>query len=350
MSGKLKILTIDGGGTRGIIPATILGLLENERKKTDANFSFREHFDLIAGTSTGGIIALALAKGVPAIKIAEMYLNKSRKIFDDTVLDDLRDGFGKNLGADYTQVNLFKMLVAKDLLGRATLKDIADWRGQNGKQVQVMITTFDLSPKDNLGRDVNFRPRVFNSFFHRDRNELLADLACRTSAGPTYFPIYQSRYIDGGVAINNPAMAAITFAINSSNAEIGDYGGLDNKQKGLGKNINDLQLFSLGTGTSTHNRIPQEIVGDGDWGNIKWIKYLPDLLTESNMQTTDYYVSQLMPEQNFLRIQHDLSTINNGKVIRLDMTDKKVLSEMYDLAVSYYSKNKDMLHDFVFRY
>lgn len=322
------ILAIDGGGTRGIIPATLLAKLE-ERLGKPCN----QIFDLIAGTSTGGIIALALSAGIKAKVVQELYLEKADKIFYDDFWDNLRDGFGKNTGADYKQDKLKEILLS--LLGNTTLGDVRDIAEHSPKAFTVMVPTFDLSAeKDPLKTDRNYRPKIFTSFHAHDFSCRLVDIACATSAGPTYFPIYQSSdnnlpgsYIDGGVAINNPAMAALALAVNEEN--------------GLGWNVKECRVLSLGTGTSNRNWFDKSMIGDGDWGNLQWVKYLPDLLVESNVQASEYYVRQMIPdcENNYRRIQHDLSNLRaaKNKTIGLDTVKKEVLRAMQERAEQYFN-------------
>ncbi len=97
MKPPFRILSIDGGGTRGVIPATLLDALQQTTGQHPT-----ELFDLFAGTSTGGIICIGLAYGLEPAQLVDLYLNQSGKVFHDTRLDDLRDGFGKNFGADYS--------------------------------------------------------------------------------------------------------------------------------------------------------------------------------------------------------------------------------------------------------
>jgi uncharacterized protein len=79
-----RILALDGGGSRGIIPATILDCLQKE-----TGINPLEHFDLIAGTSTGGIIGIALAAGISPAELVDLYLNKSGEIFSENWLDEI---------------------------------------------------------------------------------------------------------------------------------------------------------------------------------------------------------------------------------------------------------------------
>ena len=79
---KFKVLSIDGGGIKGVFPAYLLMLIESElEKRKDGRTKIYQHFDLITGTSTGGIIALALSFGIPAKEIYELYLNNAKSIF-----------------------------------------------------------------------------------------------------------------------------------------------------------------------------------------------------------------------------------------------------------------------------
>ena len=344
MAQPYRILSIDGGGTRGVIPAT---LLDGIYQATGQHPT--ELFDLFAGTSTGGIISIGLAYGLEPAQLIDLYLNQSDKVFHDTQLDNLRDGFGKNFGADYSNKPLRKILTA--LFGEATLGDVNERLRQQGPDKCLMVCSFHLNPQDN-DQPINFRPVIYNSSFIRDRDVKLVDLALRTSAGPTYFPIYQN-HIDGGVSINHPAMAAVAFAINCNTSEKLEYCYLSGANKGLGKSLQALQVLSLGTGTSNQNRIAPEIIRRkrrGDWGNLQWIEYLPDLLTESNMQTSDYYVQQVLKtsgtENQYYRIQllFDDSgapeviraQLKRGKVLGLDVRDKRLLQAMHTFANDYF--------------
>lgn len=296
-----KILSIDGGGIRGIIPANILARIERKTNKP-----IREIFQLIAGTSTGGIICLALIHGLKAEEMLNFYLKNSEVIFKDTLRDDVRDGFGKNIGADYSQKNLERIF--KVIFRKAKLKDLF-----HPKRAIALVPAYDLSPFEK-GHPVNFKPKVFNSLSEDDKNELLVNVACRTTAAPTYFPIREKKYIDGGVAINHPAMAAVAFAINND------------PQNGMNLKLNELKVLSLGTGVSNQLRIEPQKVDNGDWGNIQWMKYLPDLVTESNIQTSEYYVRQILNFNNdidkrYLRIQPTLDV-----KIEIDTTSPQLLN------------------------
>jgi patatin-like phospholipase/acyl hydrolase len=342
------ILSIDGGGTRGIIPATILQCVFEDTRMHPAAI-----FDMMAGTSTGGIICIALAAQKTTQRVVELYRDEADDIFHDTGWDDFRDGFGKNLGADYTQDRLKKILDHE--FGTLDMRQVHDALQQKYNRERIlMVTSFDLNPQDD-GRSVNFKPAVFNSSFQRDKNERLVDLAMRTSAGPTYFPIYQKKYVDGGVALNHPAMAAVAFVLNCYHGPQLEYRA--DGFRGLNKRPNEIKVLSLGCGTSNNNYIDPQDIGSGDWGNLKWIKYLPDMLTESNVQASDYYVRQVLHPDNYLRIQlefnHDdapdeiKKAIQAGKVLGLDVKEAKLLKAMETYARNHYSKNRESILSFL---
>ncbi|WP_138991138.1 patatin-like phospholipase family protein [Larkinella sp. C7] len=359
MNKPLRILSIDGGGTRGLIPATILQCIQQDTGKKPLDL-----FDLFIGTSTGGIISIGLFFGLETGQLVDLYLNKAEEIFDDSWFDDVRDGFGKKLGSDYSNDNLKKIL--KNLFADTTLKQVHEKHnpslGEGELRKILMVPSFDLNPTVKVGDDMkptNFRAIVFNSFLKRYEKDTLVDLALRTSAGPTYFPIYEKQYIDGGVALNHPAMAAVAFAINDNefgpdDGETPDYCYPDGLRKGLGLELSELRVLSISCGTSNKNFVPKNDIKTGDWGEIQWVKYLPDLLTESNVQVSEYYVSQVLTKKRYKRLAPtfddpdiaDLKPIFN-KIIGLDEVKKDVLEGMQECAKRYYTKHKDAILAFV---
>jgi uncharacterized protein len=341
----LNILSIDGGGTRGIIPATILDCIFQDTGKHPVDI-----FDLLAGTSTGGILCVGYGYGIDTASMVNLYLTQSKDIFYDSGWDDLRDGFGKNTGADYSNDRFKKILTG--LFKNSTL---ATLHGKLPAEKGIMVCSFDLNPDDN-GKPINFRPRVYHSDFFKDQDVKLVDLCLMTSAGPTYFPIYNN-HVDGGVSLNNPSMAAVAYAINDSDEGGKEYRHPDGKRKGLGLSLKDVKVFSLGCGTSNKNYIAEEDIRKkdrGDWGNLQWVKYLPDMLTESNMQASDYYIRQLIPDKRLRRIQFEFDAKdspevlkNPKKVLGLDVKDPILLQALHDYAKSTYKKKKDDILKFL---
>lgn len=348
---QIKILSIDGGGTRGVIPATIL----NEVFK-DTGKAPKDIFYLMAGTSTGGILCTGYAAGLPTQELLELYLKKADNIFYDTGWDDIRDGFGKNTGADYSNERLKQELEAA--FQDKTLYDIYQHNLASGLG-RLMVCTFDLNPVvvDPLTgkkQPINFRPKVYHSDFIRDAGEKLVDICLQTSAGPTYFPIYKN-HVDGGVSLNNPAMAAVAYAINGRKDGGGEYRHPDGASRGLARALQELKILSLGCGTSNRNFIPEAEIkarDNGDWGNLQWIKYLPDMLTESNMQASSYYVDQLLAPSQYKRIQlffdrPEAPDILNGASLGPDVKRRDLLEAMVLYAEEVYRRNKNEILRFL---
>jgi patatin-like phospholipase/acyl hydrolase len=259
-----RILSVDGGGIRGLYAAVLLDRLARKVP------TLVDRVDLVAGTSTGGIIALALAHGLAPADLVALYRDRAKEIFDDSWRDDLKD-LGGLTGAEYDNGKLKTLL--GEVFGKKTrLKHL---------RKRVLVPTFDL---DNESPDPGkrmWKPKFFHNFPGPDSDgeELVVDVALRTSAAPTYFPTYQG-YIDGAVVANNPAMAALAQALDA----------------GTGKQaLQDVRLFSLGTGVN-----PAYVAGkDLDWGYAQWAKPLIRLMVDGMMGVADYQCARLLQHRYF---------------------------------------------------
>jgi patatin-like phospholipase/acyl hydrolase len=259
------ILSLDGGGIRGIFSARVLERLEQSLP------GFLGTLDLLAGTSTGGIIALGLAAGMPPAQLVRLYRDEGSKIFDDSWLDSLRD-LGNLSGAKYDNTNLHEILT-REFDGRAvsTLDDLAR---------RVLIPTFDLDdgqdPRRNPDKPRTWKPKFFHNYPGPDSDgaELIVDVAMRTSAAPTYFPTY-GRFVDGGVVANDPSMAALAQALNDQTG---------------GQELREIRLLSIGTGIN-----PTYIAGaDHDWGYAQWARPIITLMMDGVMGVAVYECTQIL--------------------------------------------------------
>jgi len=259
---KYRILCLDGGGLRGLVTAVVL-----QRLNAAAGLAgWLDKVDLIAGTSTGGILALAIAKGLPPEAIRTLYETKGKKIFDDSWLDNLVD-LGQVMGAEYDNRNLEKEL--KKVLGvGTTLGDLPR---------RVLIPTFDLDNEADDAAARSWKPKVFHNLPTPDSDAAVPayKAALYTSAAPTYFPSVDG-FVDGGVYANNPSMCALAQAQDSRLPQC--------------PRLADIVLLSLGTGTSLVHVKGKEL----DWGFAQWAKPLIGLMMDGVMGIADFQCRQLL--------------------------------------------------------
>jgi uncharacterized protein len=261
---KYRVLSIDGGGIRGLVTTILLQRIT----QVPGLEKILDSLDLIAGTSTGGLLALAIADQIDLGQIRDMYVNKGPAIFDDSWLDDLVD-LGKLRGADYSTGPLQREL--KRLFGDTTL-------GQLKKR--VLITSFDLDNEDPAARA--WKPKLFHNFPgpNSDRAALAFKVGLYTSAAPTYFPSVDG-YIDGGVYASNPSMCALAQTQDSRYSPT--------------PAIADILLLSLGTGTSL-----QYVKGQAlDWGYAQWVKPLINLMLDGTAGIADYQCRQILGDRYY---------------------------------------------------
>jgi uncharacterized protein len=290
-----RILSFDGGGIRGIVSLVMLRRLQRRTPELVART------DLIAGTSTGGIIALGLAAGKSVDELIALYRDNGERIFDDSWWDDVVD-LGKISGADYDSRNLAKVLRRE--FGDTRLREL---------NKQVLIPAFDLDNEDPDPRRRTWKPLFYHNFpgSDSDGEQRVVDVALSTSAAPTYFPSYRGN-VDGGVVANNPSMAALT--------ETQDPRAVLSPRPGL----EEILMLSVGTGT-----VLSYVAGTKhDWGYAQWAKPLLNLLLDASMGIADYECRQILRER-----YHRLAPVfDPGVNIRLD--EWKRLPELIAFAES----------------
>ncbi len=200
-----RILSIDGGGIKGILPAAVLA--ECERRFLKGGSS-ADYFDLIAGTSTGGIIALGLGYGLRAEEVLEIYLEHGAEIFPKRPVPQMP--FGEKLGAIYQFArDLAVYRYEREPLERALKNRFGDTLlGSVDKRLN--IPTFDGF------NEVNVLKTPHHPDFRLDWQEEIVTAALATSAAPTFFSTYRNgtrHFADGGVWANNPVMVALVDAM-----------------------------------------------------------------------------------------------------------------------------------------
>ena len=259
-----RILSLDGGGIRGIITVILMQRLNSDPQLA----GWLDSVDLIAGTSTGGLLALGLANGLDLQRIRDLYENRGQAIFDDSWLDNLVD-LGTIIGAQYGIRNLTREL--RRILGQTTL-------GQLRKR--VLIAAFDLDNEASDPARRTWKPKLFHNFPGPDSDSsLLAyKVGLYTAAAPTYFPSADG-YIDGGVYASNPSMCALAQTQDSR------FAGQPS--------ISDEVLLSLGTGTPLTYIQGRNL----NWGYAQWAKPLVNLMLDGTAGIADYQCRQILGQR-----------------------------------------------------
>ena len=190
--GKFQILSLDGGGLKGLFGVSFLAAWEECEGRSVTDF-----FDLIAGTSTGGIIALALGLGYSAKEILQFYLKEAASIFPASALAGIRHWVSTKYRADGLELALRQYFGDRKL---------------GASRVPLLVPAYYPKAGGLYIFKTPHHPRLRNDF-----REFVRDVARATSAAPTYFPAYKGEsgveLIDGGVWANNPVMLAITEAM-----------------------------------------------------------------------------------------------------------------------------------------
>ena len=331
MNKEFRILSIDGGGIRGIFPAMFLTQLEEELKASGKeNWQIYQNFDLICGTSTGGIIALALALGIPAKEIHELYLENSKDIFGNK-----RKGLAQLFFSAHKRSSLESIIRNKFLS-----KDGKDFRLRDCK-TNVCIPIYDLVEGKPSVYKNNYNPR-----FTRDFHLPAYQVALATAAAPVFFDPFSSDYVDlngvsktfsnkvdGGVFANNPTLLGIIEAKES-----------------FGKNLEDLKVLSLGTGTQEFS----DGKARNGWGILYWInpfkKRIMDLFLQGQSQLVENLISLMQNGIDKERVDnptfvyHRISTVlDNSLKIEMDETNKEKLNRLSEKALYQYHDHATLI-------
>lgn len=198
---EFRILSIDGGGIKGIFPASFLAEIE---ERYLAGGAIAKHFDLITGTSTGGIIALALSIGMPARDIAKLYMEHGQAIFPNPSWGMAGRGWR------------FVHGLARHQYDRTALMNLLE--GAFGERRYGEAGSRLCIPScDGRHGDVYVFKTPHHPDFKKDQHELMTTVAAATAAAPTYFQPLDSggyRFIDGGLWANNPVMVGLVDALS----------------------------------------------------------------------------------------------------------------------------------------
>ncbi|XP_057468633.1 patatin-like protein 2 isoform X2 [Actinidia eriantha] len=332
----ITILSIDGGGIRGIIPATILAYLESQLQELDGEDArLADYFDVIAGTSTGGLVTAMLTAPdknnrplFGARDIRQFYLDHGPKIFPQKwgILGSVRNILKPLIGPKYNGKYLHGII--REKLGETRLHQTL---------TNVVIPTFDIK---------HLQPTIFSTYEVKKSPYLdarLADICISTSAAPTYLPAYyfenqddkgnvrEFNLIDGGVAANNPTLVAISEVTKQIFGENPDFFPI--KPMDYGRFL----VISIGTGSpKAEKRYNAKMAAK--WGVLGWLLHggstpLVDIFTQASGDMVDFHNSvffqALHSEDNYLRIQEDTLTGTDASV---DVSTKKNLDKLVEIG------------------
>ncbi|RAL45057.1 hypothetical protein DM860_003816 [Cuscuta australis] len=296
----ITILAIDGGGVRGIIPATILHSLESHLQELEGpNARIADYFDIVAGTSTGSLIAAMLTApgddGRPCFTAAEIppfYKKESPCIFKKPVIHPLATTTTPGFRPKYDGAYLHDKI-----------KSIVRDTKLNHTLTNVVIPAYDVH---------RLKTVVFSSLQARrdaSKNPKLSDVCISSSAAPIFFPphsfklqssqgIEEFNLVDGGVAANNPVLLAIREAVRAYKVPL---------------QPESFMILSLGTGSCRADHMDR--IGDpSSWGAIKWLLIpqgtprITDVFMGASDEMVDVYTEMVLEgaacPDNYLRIQY----------------------------------------------
>ena len=274
-----RILSLDGGGIRGLVSCLWLAGVEDALTRTGKPGVLKS-FDLLAGSSTGAIVACGLAIGLPPQQLAELYREQRHEIFPGMagrLWSRAGRLFTQGVSAPrYDGKGLEKVL--KKVFGAATL-------GQAKKP--LLVTSYDT---------ISRTPIVFKSFKAEHADLPMWEVCRASSAAPTYFPAHpmtvegrRRALIDGGVVANNPTACAIAEALRKDAR-------VDSAQ--------DLVVLSVGSGERSR---PIDLKSAQEWGALEWAIPIIDVLFDGSTDAVDYIAQHLVGD-GYFRLQAELLT------------------------------------------
>jgi patatin-like phospholipase/acyl hydrolase len=276
----MKILSIDGGGIRGLIPALLLKLIDKEHKK------LKGYFDICAGTSTGGIIAQGLGYGYDPAEIYALYIHEAKRIFSKN-----KYSLGGWIRPKYNLSGMEEVFTEK--FGEAKISQSI---------TRTILTAYDFT----------FRKMAYFDSGKARKNPAfdisMKDAVIATSAAPSFFPAHKVSYqgrlslmSDGGAAAhNNPVLVALMRAMEEE------------------KDIDNIKVLSIGTGTS-------EDAIKTLWGVPTVIKPVIEAQMDGSSEIGDSFAKSLLKD-NYLRLQFELPK-GLEKMDNVSIKNMRALSE-----------------------
>ncbi|MEH1785940.1 MAG: patatin-like phospholipase family protein [Nostoc sp.] len=314
---SFRILTLDGGGVRGIVAARILQQVEQEIRNQGKGEFLHEYFDLIAGTSTGSILTGGIAVGKTSDELIQLYRDRGKDIFPPdrkeryknfpSIIRSILEVFS---ASKYSHEGITNVL--KDAYSYTRIKDI--------EKPIILILAYDT-----LYRNTTFFTNCHPDLGDRWYDDCYLWEICTASASaPTFFPPYKLEpvdkqkfgdwefpHIDGGVSANNPSLAALSLVMRVSQSsvprEIKEQYKLDNLR------LEDISILSIGTGQTGE---PYQYEQIKNWRGLDWVKNLTNIFMEPTSEIGSTICRQIMggyDSKRYLRLQFDLNETFKSK-------------------------------------
>jgi patatin-like phospholipase/acyl hydrolase len=308
MAQKKWILSIDGGGIRGLIAANVLAQLEKDLPKP-----LYDTFDVYAGSSVGSWIVLAISSlQYTASQMLSFFTKENmQQVFSKQFLGFLHLVHGPQYKGEG------KRAVVNELFGDRRFLSI---------EKQVLITAYDIGSNQAV---------VFKSQGHSSDaayNPTIAEVADVSSAAPTYFPPVKSSdepprwLVDGGLIANDPVLCVITEMLSN------------------GVSLEDIKVLSIGSGIADQFTNPLKY-GEASqrWGDIQWLRHgLINDFFSGNTTCTEYQATQLLGNR-YLRINDLLPSLEAP----LDNIDYYNLEALATRGRTWYQQNRTALLDWL---
>lgn len=292
-----KILSIDGGGIKGLYSSTIIEHLESKY-----NCSISDHFDMLCGTSTGGLIALALSLKIPASTLSNLYIERGSEIFRNIPL-----------------VNTIKQVLwggkYSDKKLKENLQNIFGDKKLHESNNLLCIPTYSLT---------DARPWVFKydhkeGRLDRDNKARYVDVALSTSAAPTYLPLCEigyydnKQFVDGGVWANNPTMVGLIEALRYF--------------VGKGKEYDSIQILSISSLSTTGGK---PIGLNRHRSLARWRTDLFDVFSTGQSSFTEYFMNSIIEfndvKVEYVRIPSEKIASGQECLVKMDKTTSKAIN------------------------
>lgn len=281
--GRFQVLALDGGGAKALFTAHVLARLE-----ADLGICVADSFDLIAGTSAGGIIALGLGAGMRPAEIVDTYLDMSARVFPPYRRARWR----------YVTSRAWSPAYSADVL-KDTLTEVFGTRVLGDSAKRLVIPSWDVQRGE-----VHIFKTPHHERLRRDWLISMVDVAMATAAAPTYFraaTVDGQRLIDGGIWANNPSVVAIGEAISM-----------------LGVGVGSIRVLNIGAVDQRTNH--PERLDTGGWAT--WAKAAAPLMITASSRGAQGTAMHLIGQENFARFD----AMVPGDVFTLDRASPEALA------------------------